>query len=224
LDKDRMIASLLTLSSIAWLSLFGSFAEASQFSADIVSTNANGQPAVPAGKLYVSNDKVRIETPDVAGGFFLVVGAINAAFFVRPAQRVFMEAKQSSPLTQILVTVDPGDPCQKWQAMAVNAGATGKDGQWRCNQIGQQTIEGRKTVTYSVLSPLHKQNAAWIDPELKFPIRSQTEGGVAIDLKNIQEGPQPASLFEIPANYRKFDPRRLIEIIKQSDVWVEPSK
>ena len=39
--------------------------------------------------------------------------------------------------------------------------------------------------------------------------------------KNIVEGPQSASLFEIPAGYRKFDPQALIEIIKQSDVWVD---
>ena len=78
-------------------------------SADIVSTNADGQPAGSPGKVYVSNDKVRIETPDVASGFFIVDGATNAAFFVRPSQRVFMDAKQSSPLTQILVPLDPED-------------------------------------------------------------------------------------------------------------------
>jgi hypothetical protein len=42
------------------------------------------------------------------------------------------------------------------------------------------------------------------------------------ELKNVQEGPQAAGLFEMPPNYAKFDPQRLIERIKQSDVWVEP--
>jgi len=219
-----MIASLLTLGAVAWLSFFASLAMASQFSADIVSTDANGQPATPPGKLYVSDDKARIETPAVAGGFFVVDGAINAAFFVRPAKKIFMDAKQSSPLTQIFVPVDPEDPCRKWQAMAVNAGATETGGEWRCDRAGQEIIEGRKAIAYSAVSPLQKQSIEWIDPDLKFLIRSQTEGGVTIDLKNIQEGPQPASLFEIPANYGKFDPRQLIEIIKRSDVWVEPVK
>jgi hypothetical protein len=31
---------------------------------------------------------------------------------------------------------------------------------------------------------------------------------------------QPASSFELPASYRKFNPEALIEQIKQSDVWV----
>jgi len=30
-----------------------------------------------------------------------------------------------------------------------------------------------------------------------------------------------AELFEMPAGLRKFDPRALIEQIKQSDVWVD---
>lgn len=94
---SKKLALLWTLIAIAWLSHFVSIANASQFSADIVSTNADGQPAGPPGKVYVSNDKVRIETPDVAGGFFIIDGATNAAFFVRPSQRVFMDAKQSSP-------------------------------------------------------------------------------------------------------------------------------
>ena len=48
--------------------------------------------------------------------------------------------------------------------------------------------------------------------------------GTAVDLKNIQEQPQPASLFEIPPGYRKFDPKALLERIKQSDVWVDPQQ
>jgi hypothetical protein len=58
--------------------------------------------------------------------------------------------------------------------------------------------------------------------ELKFPIRFQSEDGSAITLENIRQGEQPATLFEISADYRKFDPLGLIERIKQSDVWVDP--
>ncbi len=221
---SKKLALLWTLIAIAWLPHFVSVANASQFSADIVSTNADGQPAGPPGKVYVSNDKVRIETPDVARGFFIIDSATNSAFFVRPSQRVFMDAKQSSPLTQILVPVDPEDPCRKWQAMAGNAGATETGGQWRCNRIGQAIIEGREAISYSAVSPREKANTQWIDQDLEFLVRSQTDNGIVIDLKNIQEGPQPASLFEIPASYSKFDARRLIEIIKRSDVWVEPNK
>jgi hypothetical protein len=36
--------------------------------------------------------------------------------------------------------------------------------------------------------------------------------------------PRPAALFAISADYRKFDPLRLIERLEQSDVRVEPPK
>jgi hypothetical protein len=44
----------------------------------------------------------------------------------------------------------------------------------------------------------------------------------AVGVGIVQERPQPTALFEMPANFRKFDPHWLIERIKQSDVWVEP--
>jgi hypothetical protein len=50
------------------------------------------------------------------------------------------------------------------------------------------------------------------------------EGNAIIDLTNISEVPQPEGLFEVPAGYQKFDPQQLIERIKQSDVWVEPTQ
>lgn len=40
-------------------------------------------------------------------------------------------------------------------------------------------------------------------------------------LEHIQVGPQPASLFTVPADYRKLDPQALIKRIQKSDVWVQ---
>jgi hypothetical protein len=67
-------------------------------------------------------------------------------------------------------------------------------------------------------------STGWIDPELKFLLRLRGEDGTGIDIRSIEEGPQAESLFAIPAHYGKFDPKQLIERIKQSDVWVEPPK
>jgi hypothetical protein len=52
---------------------------------------------------------VRIETPEARAVFFLIGGAAGTAFFVRSTQQVFMDAKQSTRLTQILVPVGPND-------------------------------------------------------------------------------------------------------------------
>jgi hypothetical protein len=195
-------------------------AKAQQFSADLVTTH-DAPAAMPAGKLHVSNSKVRIETPEFPDGFFLIDGTTPAAHFVRPGARIFMDARQSSRLTRLFVAVDPGDPCRQWQAMAQLAGAADQ-GDWRCERAGEETIAGREATAYQVVSAAGRQFVGWIDSERKFPLRIKTEDGTIVTVENVRDAPQSARLFEIPAGFRKFDPLALIERIKQSDVWVAP--
>jgi hypothetical protein len=44
----------------------------------------------------------------------------------------------------------------------------------------------------------------WYDPQLKIAIREELPGGAYRELRNIQIGKQSASLFQIPADYRKI--------------------
>ena len=218
------VARSLALGILGGLACLGCSAAAQQFSADLVATNSAGRPTGTTGKLYVANGAVRIETSDLPGSLFLVSGNAGTAYLVRPAQRIFMDAKQSSRLTQIMVPVDTDDPCKQWQAMAMVAGAAEQAGQWHCHRLGPDSVAARNVIKYQATSPQGRANYGWIDPELKFPLRFQYEDGTKIELDSIREASQPAGLFEIPADFRKFDPQQLIERIKQSDVWVEPPK
>jgi len=191
-----------------------------QFSADLVYDNA-GVRTAHSGKLNVADHRIRIEPPALVVGFFIVRSDAAAAYFVKPAQRVFMDAKQSSELTQLLVPVDPDDPCRQWQAMAQIAGVTDQGAAWRCERIGDEAIAGRRTIKYRGISPREDRYLIWIDPRIDFVVRLEADDGSTVEVANIQEGPQPAQLFEIPAGYVKFDPQKLIDRIKQSDVWVE---
>jgi hypothetical protein len=208
-----------------WLALAGVLfcgfvpAHAQQFSAEIAMTKGDSA-AAPAGKLYVSGNKERIETPQLAGGFFVVDDAAPSAYFVRPAARQFMDARQSSALTGIFVPVDPGNPCPQWEAMAKLAGAT----DWstlRCERVGQEVIAGTSVIAYRAISATGRTLLGWVDPIRKFPLRIKTEDSTVFELGNLHDEPQSAQLFEIPANFRKLDPQALIDRIKQSDVWVE---
>jgi hypothetical protein len=216
----------------AWLRLLAIFgflvcgrapAQAQQFSADLVTTRGDGEAAVAAGKLRVSNGNVRIETPELADGFFLVNGARPTAYFVRTAAGTFMEARQSSRLTRIFVPVDPGEPCRQWQIMARLAGAADQS-DWRCERVGDATIGGRNTTVYRIVSTPGRELFGWIDIARHFPLRIKTEDGSTITAENVRDEPQPAQLFEIPPGFRKFDPLNLIQRIKQSDVWVAGEK
>jgi hypothetical protein len=193
-------------------------AMAQQFSADIVTSRDSA--AVPAGRLWVRDGRVRIETPELPNGFFLVDCAKPSAYFVRPATHIYMDARQSSRLSQLLVAVDPNEPCRRWQAMAELAGLTGQ-GDWRCEQAGQEEIKGGSAEMSRVTSAGTHQFVAWLDRERRFPLRIKTADGTVIALERIRDEPQPASLFELTPDLRKFNPEALVERIKQSDVWVD---
>jgi hypothetical protein len=214
----------LALGLSGFLTLLGNPASAQQFSADLVLENSVGQPVGAAGRLYAGNGVVRIETPDIRNGRFLVDVKADTAFFVAPAQHVFMDAKQSSRLTQIFVPVDTEHPCRAWQVRAKLAGVADQGGQWRCERLAAEPTDGRATIKYLVTSMRGEKDYAWIDQGLKFPVKFQFADGSGAALSHISQGPQPAPLFAVPADYRKFDPQRLIDQIKQSDVWVDTPK
>lgn len=210
---------------LGWLALASALlcscmpAEAQQFSAEIV-TMKDGGAATPAGKLYVSGNKERLETPALADGFFVIDGAAPSAYFVRPSARQFMDARQSSPLTRMFIPVDPENPCAQWEAMAKIAGVP-DHGAWQCQRIGQETIDGSSAIGYQAISASGSKLLGWIDPMRKFPLRIKSEDGTVFEIGNLHDAPQPAQLFEIPADFRKLDLQALIDRIKQSDVWVE---
>lgn len=196
-------------------------AQAQQFSAEIVNVSAGGDVVGTPSKIYVAEPKVRIETPDLPGRFLLIDGGVPAAYLVHPPSHVFMDAKQSSRLTRLFVPVAADDPCPQWHTMAVVAGIPNENGQWRCEPSGHETVAGRAVMKFDVTSP-QGHGIGWVDPELEFPLKIETEDGAVFMLRNIQEAPQPADLFIIPAGYQKFDPHLLIERLKHSDVFVEP--
>jgi hypothetical protein len=169
----------------------------------------------------VSESKVRIETSDFADGFFLVDGAKPAATFVRPAAKVFMDARQSTALTQMFVAVDPDEPCRQWRAMASLAAPVNSD-KWQCERDGEGAVGDRRADIYRIVAASGVSFVGWVDRERRFPLQIKTTDGTVIAVEDIHDEPQPAQTFEIPPGLRKFDPRALIDRIRQSDVWVAP--
>jgi hypothetical protein len=223
-----MIDSIATAPRQAWPGLcvllallsFNAQLQAQEFSADLVRTRP-GAALIPAGRLMVRDGDVRIETPELPDGFFLIDGGKPAAYFVRPAMHLFMDAKQSSRLTRWFVPVDPDDPCRQWQAMRQVAGEAQPD-DMRCERVGEDMIDGRRMIAYRAIADGSERFVGWIDPTHGFPMRIDSRDGDIIDAKNIQDTPQPASLLQVPQGFRKFDPEALIQRVKQSDAWVAP--
>jgi hypothetical protein len=76
------------------------------------------------------------------------------------------------------------------------------------NMIGIETLAGRSVEKWSTRTtrPDGQVNEAtqWYDPELRVAIREEFPGGFVRELRNIQVGTQPASLFEVPAGYTRL--------------------
>ena len=205
---------------VGLLLCYGAPAWAREFSADLVRTQVGTAP-VPAGRLIVHGDNVRIETPELPDGFFLIDGAKPAAYFVRPATHLYMDARQSSRLTGWFVPVDPDDPCRQWQAMVRQAGGA-DPGDLRCERVGEEIIGGRRLIGYRVVAGASEQFLGWIDPTDGLPLQIKTRDGDIVSVENIQDAPQPLPLLQVPQGFRKFDPEMILRQVRQSDVWVAP--
>jgi hypothetical protein len=220
---NKLLTMLVLASAAAGILLFAP-ARAQEFSADVTTVDAEGQLNA-AGKLSVSNGKVRFETPDVPNAFFLVSSNPSGAYLIRPAQRVFMDAGQTSRVILLFVSVNPDDPCPQWMAIGKLAGLPGQNPprktEWHCDRVGNDLVSGRSTVRFQAATLDGGRRTGWIDPLLRFPLKIAAEDGTTFELRNIVEEAQPPNRFEIPSGFIKFDPRQLIERLKKSDVWVD---
>lgn len=166
------------------------------------------------GKIYVSNDKIRMEQKDGHAGAVIIDGKAGTAFVLIPARKLAMDVNQGGHPMQSLAGLDPDNPCPQLQKMEHDLHKNEK-GEWSCKRIGPETVNGRTAVKIEGTSPAGEQSFGWIDTRLKFLIKSQSAKGAGLELRNIQEGPQPASLFEIPADYQKMDPQAMQRMMQQ---------
>ena len=201
-----MLFLLLTLTAAAAMALES---PAREFSAELVSRDSRGESATTVGRVYAAHGKVRIETVETPQDYYLIDQDAPSALLVRPGQRVYLKARQSSALTQMFVPVDAADPCSRWRRAAQDADGGRDMADWRCERIKPSTyrIDGEQR---------------FIDPRLGFPVKVISADGTSLRLEHIRETTQAADLFTLPPGLREFDPRELVERIKHSDVWAAP--
>ena len=185
--------------------VIGHRALAQQFSADVTSQR---QSNTSVNKLYSSDNKVRFEvqTGNAMGPSALILDEAQHKYIMLMAERhMYMDAP--APMVKPLITQfwrvqDPNDACSQWKNIAQQAGT---DQNWgSCTKLGSDTVNGRETVKYEGVSKKGEKTHVWVDTKLHCVIKTDESSG-GFELKNIQEGSQPASLFEVPSGYTKFD-------------------
>ena len=180
-----MLKKVLCFSVLFFFVLMGAVM-AMDFSADTL-MKSKGQPDRTA-KMFMSNDKWRIES-NQGGKPFLAIyrGDKKLVWMVMPDQKMYMENKFKPEDMVRVGGKTPGEIDRK--------------------NLGKETINGiscdKYLITYKTNNSVNKLYQ-WISGD-KMPIKTAAlDGSWSSEMKNINKGNQPASLFELPAGYKKF--------------------
>ena len=188
------------------LGLIAAACHAQDFSADVVYLAA-GKPEAPSAgtgtstrssKLYVSKDKMRLETRGVSETVLLVNRGEHTAIALFPARRSY-QSLASGP-SQYFRVENADDACPDWEMAA--------DRKIVCEKVGPEEVEGRQTVKYqNKVASQAAVAAVWIDSALKFVVKWE-EADSGAELRNIKEGQQAADLFNVPSGYKILSPQK----------------
>ncbi len=164
----------------------------SPFSADMKMSNA--RQTNMTGKMYFSGQKVRMDM-NAAGHSSAVISDLpsRTVYMIMPQQRMYMEMKadQMPGGKQQWKPYDAANPC------ANEAGVT-------CKKLGTEMVNGRMCDKWLFTGGAGGERTVWIDQRSHIPIKTVMPDG-SFELTNVKEGPQPASLFEVPAGFTKMD-------------------
>jgi hypothetical protein len=175
-----------------------------EFSAEVVDLQKTGTPT--QAKIYFAKDKIRIESQNSSphgGGAVIMNFATQTATVLISQQHMYMEmpaqtqGQRMNYASAFFRAGDVENACGDWQKMGSHQGSS-------CHKVGNDTVDGRNTVKYESTNASGDVSHFWLDPKLRFPVKWEGKGNSG-ELRNIQEGAQPASLFEIPAGFTKMD-------------------
>jgi hypothetical protein len=172
------------------------------FSADYVDT-ATEKGQRTTARIYATKDKMRIEPQGPAAqGYAVILNFSNhTTYSLMPEQRMYVEFPQNEGpagryTRELYRPSDVENSCTEWLKLPANRGGT-------CKKVGNETVSGRSTVKFEGTNAKGETGYAWVDRKIGFPIKWQ-EKNDTWELHNIKEGSQPASLFEVPSGYQKF--------------------
>jgi hypothetical protein len=198
---------VIRLAAVLLLSLIPLISNAQDFSADVVYL-APANPKAPSSgttnsvghtsKLYVSKDKMRLETRGVTGTILLVDNSENSVMALFPSQKAYQPL--ANPPAEYFRVKDAENACPDWKEATVQ--------KLDCEKVGHEKVDGRDTVKYQNKAAAGDgPTAVWIDPALKFVAKWESPQTGA-ELRNITEAQQAADLFVVPRGYNPLQPKK----------------
>ncbi len=142
-----------------------------------------------AGKIYVSDGKMRQEFLDAGGQTVTIVRPDQKVFWViLPWQKSYMEMPLKARLPGQFIQIPP-------QAL-------------QKRQVGRERLNGYEIEKYEVSVPVGgilERQTFWVAPKLGLPIKMECrERQFVIEYKNIREEKVPENLFNLPPGLKKL--------------------
>ena len=171
-----------------------------EFSADIIQEGKEAKQGPT--KVYFGKDKMRFDPQDAKGKGAVIMNLNDDSFLVvMPAQHMYMvmpaQTMENRGMFNFFKTGDVDNACSDWLKLDENKGGS-------CHKVGGESVNGRNTVKYEGTNAKGESSTVWLDSKLRFPVKWNGKNGGG-EMRNIQEGSQPASLFEPPAGFTKMD-------------------
>lgn len=195
--KQRSGLCLVSLATLILATVAVAQLAPSPFTADIKMHSPRGEDMT--GKFFYAGQRMRMDM-DARGRSMSTITDLagKKAYTLMHEQKMYMEHDLNQPRMgrgprmPDIKPYDPTNPC------ANQEGTT-------CKKVGTETVNGRSCEKWEFYKDGQKQSTVWIDQKLHFPIKNVQEDGTTFEFTNIKEGAPPASTFDIPAGYQKFD-------------------
>ena len=215
--------------TLVLVSLAATPVRAQEFSADVVTTPAKG---TSTARVYVAKTKMRVQTlengqPEAsviwdAGQKSTMILMDKDRSYIggnnSPIVNAALNGSGAPTLVRLFAPTNTSDPCSDWNnAVLRYQDSTHKAPHFTCHSGGSDVVNGRPAQKWAVTTTdengTTQSGYAWIDSKLHVVSRSQDKNS-EMDLQNIQEGPQPDALFQVPAGYHQLDERALLMQLK----------
>lgn len=185
--SKKFLLVLGVLAVIIGLGLNSAIAAGAEFSADMTMTDAKNK--VASGKIFVKGfQKIRQE---------INTDGETSVTILRLDKKVSWTLMPEKQYMEVSFPFDPNQP--------------NKEVEYAETTIGNETVNGYacKVIQYTYKDKKLGVLTQWYSESLGFAVKIQTKDSKGkinstIEYKNIKQGTQPDSLFEIPAGYQKF--------------------
>lgn len=164
-----------------------------EFSAKVLRHDSTHQELPSSGKIYVGRGGIRTETSKNQQSVWMIFKPDKKIVWTLfPKQKMYMERAglflEWPPLPE-----DENSPCRSTSFL--------------CKKTGMKRIHGRSVIHWRIDLVGKKKNTfyaqLWVDPRLNIAIRETYADGLTVEMRQIREAPQAASLFELPEGYEK---------------------